>query len=425
VARAPRGSSCSDAQRDEGSARVLHARRAHREALLAPKTSKRSFSERVQRGPTVEAAAAILETLLAEQDRLRGARRDAASRPRRSVRGATARRRRLQVRRALGDAPPEHRARRAFSQEAASTIRRSKARSTSSVTCWGTKENDWDKVAKLAEKMATSVDADRALRARAGGSIAWRILGNLIRARQWFERLASLDRADHPSVCSRSRRRSARLGGASSVPPPHAVEPVAVVAPSVEVPSAAKPRRLSGAAGTADGCRPSPSLPREVPPWWRPRPWSRPPAVSRAPWSRPSRWWPPVVEARLSGGRAALRSLPAAPVAPAEPRAGPGLPRREDRRAARRPRSRSRPSATTSTSRRSSSSPRPCPTRRREGRLYMEAADLYTTKFAERGRGGEVLRGRARARREPERRSSFLKRRATRSAVTGRSSSAS
>ncbi|NUP10097.1 MAG: tetratricopeptide repeat protein [Polyangiaceae bacterium] len=63
---------------------------------------------------------------------------------------------------------------------------------------WGTKEGNWDRVLGVAEKAAGANNPSPFAVAQAG-LVAWRQLGNLMRARSWFEKLAELA-PDHPSV---------------------------------------------------------------------------------------------------------------------------------------------------------------------------------------------------------------------------------
>ena len=67
---------------------------------------------------------------------------------------------------------------------------------------WGTKDGNWDRVLGLVERAATtgsgSDDVSPFLLAQAG-LVAWRQMGNLIRARQWFEKLA-VAAPEHPAV---------------------------------------------------------------------------------------------------------------------------------------------------------------------------------------------------------------------------------
>ena len=63
---------------------------------------------------------------------------------------------------------------------------------------WGAKEGDWERVVALAESTAKGASASPFLLAQAG-TILWRNVGDLMRARAWFERLATVA-PEHPSL---------------------------------------------------------------------------------------------------------------------------------------------------------------------------------------------------------------------------------
>ena len=119
---------------------------------------------------------------------------------------------------------------------------------------WGGKLGEWERVAKLAEKTAGG-DASLFMVAQAG-LVLWRNVGDLMRARVWFERLAALA-PDHPNLLAFETQIGEKLapitsavvadtpvdagaearlaiarGGAPLVEPPASVPPAAV-APSV------------------------------------------------------------------------------------------------------------------------------------------------------------------------------------------------
>ncbi len=81
---------------------------------------------------------------------------------------------------------------------------------------WGTRENNWDRVLGVAEKAASAKDPSPFAVAQAG-LVAWRQLGNLMRARGWFEKLAEMA-PEHPSVHAFEIQIGEKLGvgGASS-----------------------------------------------------------------------------------------------------------------------------------------------------------------------------------------------------------------
>ncbi|AKT41625.1 tetratricopeptide repeat protein [Chondromyces crocatus] len=81
---------------------------------------------------------------------------------------------------------------------------------------WGTKENNWERVLELAESTAESQSASPFVVAQAG-SIAWRQLGNLMRARTWFERLAA-QTPEHPTLRAFEAQIGERLTGSTAMP---------------------------------------------------------------------------------------------------------------------------------------------------------------------------------------------------------------
>ncbi|APR78089.1 TPR domain protein [Minicystis rosea] len=90
---------------------------------------------------------------------------------------------------------------------------------------WGTKQNEWDRVAKLLEKVAAANGDDPFVVAQAG-LVQWRNAGNLIRARFWFERLAAIA-PEHPSLLAFEAQIGERLGASTAAP--------TVAAPETEV----------------------------------------------------------------------------------------------------------------------------------------------------------------------------------------------
>jgi tetratricopeptide (TPR) repeat protein len=79
---------------------------------------------------------------------------------------------------------------------------------------WGTREGNWDRVVAMAERAASSNGGSPYLVAQAG-TLAWRQLGNLIRARAWFERLAEIA-PEHPSLQAFEAQIGQPLRGASA-----------------------------------------------------------------------------------------------------------------------------------------------------------------------------------------------------------------
>ncbi|MCK6592674.1 MAG: hypothetical protein L6Q76_34390, partial [Polyangiaceae bacterium] len=81
---------------------------------------------------------------------------------------------------------------------------------------WGGKEGNWDKVLQLAEKTAKTDGSSPFMIAQAG-TVAWRQLGNVIRAREWFERLAQVA-PDHPSLQAFEAQIGEKLGDGAGAP---------------------------------------------------------------------------------------------------------------------------------------------------------------------------------------------------------------
>ncbi len=86
---------------------------------------------------------------------------------------------------------------------------------------WGTKQGDWDRVAQLAERLADRTsggnDSSPFMVAQAG-LVLWRHVGNLMRARTWFERLAAIA-PDHPSLLAFEAQIGEKLGAVAAPTP--------------------------------------------------------------------------------------------------------------------------------------------------------------------------------------------------------------
>lgn len=112
---------------------------------------------------------------------------------------------------------------------------------------WGAKEGNWDKVLQLAERTAGANGSSPFLMAQAG-TVAWRHLGNLIRAREWFEKLSNVA-PGHPSVQAFEAQIGERLstaGGASASPVEAGIDVAVDVAVDVaDEPVAASVRQSS------------------------------------------------------------------------------------------------------------------------------------------------------------------------------------
>ncbi len=76
---------------------------------------------------------------------------------------------------------------------------------------YGARDNNWDRALGVAEKAAAAKDASPFAVAQAG-LIAWRQLGNLMRARGWFEKLAEMAH-EHPSVAAFETQIGEKLTG--------------------------------------------------------------------------------------------------------------------------------------------------------------------------------------------------------------------
>jgi tetratricopeptide (TPR) repeat protein len=224
----------------------LFVRAARIAKRFAPAEVEALLAHAYAADPTGKQPAAILETLLAEQDRLQGLlemqRRilDASSG---SDRAAAAFK--FGVRWVTRHQNPEMGSN--FLQEAIEHDPTIEGAFYFLRDLWGTKDNDWEKVAKLAEKMADLAPSSPFALAQAG-NVAWRHQGNLIRARAWFERLAQID-PEHPSVTAFETQIGQKLTGspATAATPTPAVEPPAApvaarpVAASVPAPVAPVP----------------------------------------------------------------------------------------------------------------------------------------------------------------------------------------
>ena len=138
---------------------------------------------------------------------------------------------------------------------------------------WGSKLGEWERVAKLAEKTAHSDGASIFMVAQAG-FVLWRNVGDLIRARAWFERLAALS-PDHPYLLAFETQIGEKLapsagvvrvalGGEAPVEPAPAatlsVRPAAA-APSIPPAAAAPSIPPAAAAPSIPPAAAAPSIP--------------------------------------------------------------------------------------------------------------------------------------------------------------------
>ncbi len=213
-----------------GSAR-LFVRAARIAKRFAPAEVEALLANAYTADPTGKQPSAILETMLAEQDRLQGLlemqRRilDASSGADRAAAAF-----KFGVRWVTRHQNAEIGA--AFLQEAIENDPTNEGAFYYLRDLWGTKEGSWDKVAKLAEKMGDLAPSSPFALAQAG-LVAWKQQGDLIRARTWFERLQSID-PEHPSVAAFEAQIGDKLGGSASAAP-------AAAAPSPMPAAAAEP----------------------------------------------------------------------------------------------------------------------------------------------------------------------------------------
>jgi tetratricopeptide (TPR) repeat protein len=150
---------------------------------------------------------------------------------------------------------------------------------------YGKKGGDWDRVLTLAEEAATKAeDGNASFLLAQAGTIAWRQLGNLIRARASFERLSALS-PEHPQL----RAFEAQIG--------ETLQAGAAAA----APAAATPKPAPVAAATAPSPAAAPAAP-EPPPEPEPAPVPEAPAAAAAPPAPPpaAAAAPAVDEAKLT-----------------------------------------------------------------------------------------------------------------------------
>lgn len=105
---------------------------------------------------------------------------------------------------------------------------------------YGKKGGDWDRVLTLAEEAATKAeDGNASFLLAQAGTIAWRQLGNLIRARASFARLSALS-PEHPQLRAFEAQIGESLQGAAPAAPAATPKPEPV-APVAAAPAAAEP----------------------------------------------------------------------------------------------------------------------------------------------------------------------------------------
>jgi tetratricopeptide (TPR) repeat protein len=187
---------------------------------------------------------------------------------------------------------------------------------------WGTKQGNWDKVAKLAEKTADSNASSPFMVAQAG-LVLWRQVGNLMRARAWFERLAALA-PDHPSVAAFEAQIGEKLGAGGGAAP--ASTGPAIETGEVQVDMGGEDIDASSSPAPAAPAVPSaPPAVASAPPPAPPAVASVPPAAPSVPPAAPAPSVPPATAAPSVPPPAAAPSVPPAAAAPA-PVAAPAPP---------------------------------------------------------------------------------------------------
>lgn len=104
---------------------------------------------------------------------------------------------------------------------------------------YGKKGGDWDRVLTLAEEAVTrgGENGNATFLLAQAGTIAWRQLGNLIRARTVFERLSQIS-PEHPIL----RAFEAQIGESLTSPPPGvSIPPIGTIPPAAKQPSIPPP----------------------------------------------------------------------------------------------------------------------------------------------------------------------------------------
>lgn len=255
-----------------GSAR-LFVRAARIAKRFSPADVEALLANAYTADPCGKEAAAVLETMLAEQDRLQALlemQRRILDALAGADRAATAFK--FGVRWASRHQNPETGG--AFLQEAVEHDPTIEGAYYYLRDLWGAKDNAWDKVATLAEKMADLAPSSPFALAQAG-IVAWKHQGNLIRARSWFERLAQLD-PEHPSVLAFEAQIGQKLG-ASAAPEaaPARPAPPPIPAPAAAPPPVEEPVEEPVAEPAPAAAAPPPAPP---PPAAAPAPAAPPPA---------------------------------------------------------------------------------------------------------------------------------------------------
>lgn len=184
---------------------------------------------------------------------------------------------------------------------------------------WGTKQGNWDKVVTLAEK-AADVNRGSVFMVAQAGTLLWRQVGNLMRARSWFERLSALS-PEHPNLLAFEAQIGERLGAPANDDAP------AVEAGSVQIEVGSESVDISDEAADDATVEPAAAVaaePEPEPVVAAPRAPSVPPPAAAAPSvpppkmpSAPPPAAPPPAAAPAPAPAAAAVAKPAAPAAPA------------------------------------------------------------------------------------------------------------
>ncbi len=169
----------------------------------------------------------------------------------------------------------------------------------------GRKAGDWQRVVALAEEAATQANGNATFLLAQAGSIAWRQMGNLVRARASFQRLSAVA-PDHPELRAFEAQIGESLTSAGSPPEPVAQNGAAQAEPTDDAERA--PDSVSPPSSLFDSRRDPPVEPAPAPP----------PAAEPAP-AAPAEPTPAPTPAPAAVAPAPERTPAPAPVAAAAP----------------------------------------------------------------------------------------------------------
>jgi tetratricopeptide (TPR) repeat protein len=306
------------AQSESGAARArLYLRAARVAKRFAPAEVEGLLSRAYEADPSDKAAAALFEQLLVDEDRhaaIQETQRRVLDRLQGTARGAAAFR--YGIRWATRHQLPETGAK--LFEEALEHDPSIEGAYLYLRDLWGQKGGDWDRVAKLAEKTA-SQQGDSIFAVAQAGLVLWRNIGNLMRARHWFERLAAIA-PDHPSLQAFEAQIGERLGGAALAAADAEVQVETGAEVHVDVgedaPAAHVPDDAPVAALTAE---PAPAAHEDAPPPVEATPAPAPVASAPPPAPAPSAPPPAPEPAPPPPAAAAPAPAPTPPPAPAKP----------------------------------------------------------------------------------------------------------